>query len=252
MTSSDVLDTCLTVQLVRAADILHRRRRQAAGGAEAPRLRAQGHRHHRPQPRHPRRADDLRHQARPGLCRVRARARAPGCERARRSPPARSRARSAPSPTSTRASRSMSRGKLGLQPEPVSTQVIPRDRHAMYLCDARRRRLVDRAAGDRDPPPAAHRSAGGGGVFLAGPEGLVGHAAQAQPGADREPDRPCPHGALLRACPAMENVALWHERDISHSSVERMIGPGRDRDPRFRAGPAGRRDRQAASSIPRT
>ena len=47
------------------------------------------------------------------------------------------------------------------------------------------------------------------------------------------------------ALPALENVALWHERDISHSSVERMIGPGRDRDARFRAGAAGRRHRQA-------
>ncbi len=43
-------------------------------------------------------------------------------------------------------------------------------------------------------------------------------------GADREPDRPRPHGARLRD-PALENVALWHERDISHSSVERYIGP---------------------------
>ena len=65
------------------------------------------------------------------------------------------------------------------------------------LRHARRHRLVDRAAGDRDPPPAAHRGARGRGVFLARPEGLVGHAAQAQPGADREPDRPRPHGARL-------------------------------------------------------
>ena len=56
--------------------------------------------------------------------------------------------------------------KMGLAVEPVSTQVIPRDRHAMYLRHARRRRLLDRAAGDRDPPPAAHRGAGGRGVLL--------------------------------------------------------------------------------------
>ena len=61
---------------------------------------------------------------------------------------------------------------------------------------ARRRRLVGRAAGDRDPPSAAHRSDGSGGVLLRGPEGLVRHAAQAQSGAGREPDRPRPHGAL--------------------------------------------------------
>jgi adenylosuccinate lyase len=72
---------------------------------------------------------------------------------------------------------------------------------------------------------AAHGSAGSGGVFLAGPEGLVRHAAQAQSGADGKPHRPCAPGARCMAMPAMENVALWHERDISHSSVERMIGP---------------------------
>ena len=60
--------------------------------------------------------------------------------------------------------------------------------------------------------------------FSPGPEGLLGDAAQAQPGAVGEPHRPRAHGARL-CVPAMENVALWHERDISHSSVERMIGP---------------------------
>ena len=52
------------------------------------------------------------------------------------------------------------------------------------LRHARRRRLVGRAPGHRDPPPAAHRGAGGRGVLLRRPEGLLGHAAQAQPGAD--------------------------------------------------------------------
>ena len=66
--------------------------------------------------------------------------------------------------------------------------------------DARRRRLLDRAAGDRNPPSAAHRSAGGGGVLLRGAEGLLGHAAQAQSGADGKPHRPRPHGARLCDC----------------------------------------------------
>ncbi len=88
--------------------------------------------------------------------------------------------------------------KMGLTVEPVSTQVIPRDRHAMFFATLGVVASCDRAAGDRDPPPAAHRGAGGGGVFLAGPEGLVGDAAQAQPGADREPHRPRPPGARLR------------------------------------------------------
>ena len=52
--------------------------------------------------------------------------------------------------------------------------------------DARRRRLLDRAARHRNPPPAAHRSAGSRGILLRGPEGLVGDAAQAQSGADRK------------------------------------------------------------------
>src|SRR5919112_803641 len=58
--------------------------------------------------------------------------------------------------------------KMELTPEPVSTQVIPRDRHAMFFATL---------------------------------------------------------GVIASSIPAMENVALWHERDISHSSVERMIGP---------------------------
>ncbi len=59
-----------------------RRRRRAAGDAEAPRLRAQAHPDHRPLARHPRRAGHLRAEARPGLCRVRALPRAAGAARA--------------------------------------------------------------------------------------------------------------------------------------------------------------------------
>ena len=57
---------------------------------------------------------------------------------------------------------------------------------------ARRRRLLGRAARHRDPPSAAHRGAGGRGVLLRRPEGLLGHAAQAQSGAVREPHRASP------------------------------------------------------------
>ena len=89
---------------------------------------------------------------------------------------------------------------MGLRPEPVSTQVIPRDRHAMYFATLAVDRLLGRASGHRDPPPAAHRGARGGGVFLAGPEGLLGDAAQAQPGAHGEPDRARPPGALHGGC----------------------------------------------------
>ena len=61
--------------------------------------------------------------------------------------------------------------------------------------------------------------------FARGPEGLVGHAPQAQPG--RGCEQVTGLARLLRgnALAALENVALWHERDISHSSVERVIVP---------------------------
>ena len=91
--------------------------------------------------------------------------------------------------------------QMGLSVEPVSTQVIPRDRHAMYFATLGVVASSRRAAGDRDPPPAAQRGPGGRGVLLGGPEGLLGHAAQAQPGADGKPDRACAHGPRLRACP---------------------------------------------------
>jgi adenylosuccinate lyase len=54
---------------------------------------------------------------------------------------------------------------MGLTAEPVSTQVIPRDRHAMLFRHARRHRLLDRARRHRNPPSAAHRGAGSRGVF---------------------------------------------------------------------------------------
>ncbi len=104
------------------------------------------------------------------------------------------------------------------------------------LCHARRGRLFHRTARHRDPASAAHRSARGRGVLLRRPEGLVGDAAQAQSGAVGEPHRPRPHGARL--CDARDGGGTsrsGHERDISHSSVERMIGPDADRDARLRA-----------------
>ncbi len=52
--------------------------------------------------------------------------------------------------------------------------------------------------------------------------------------------------------PALEDVALWHERDISHSSVERRNRAGRDDHTRFRASSADRRSSTSSSSIPKT
>ena len=78
MTSSDVLDTCLAVQLSTRRRPADRGSRRPARGAEAPRPRAQADPDDRPQPRHPCRAGHLRAQARLGLCRVRPRPRAHG------------------------------------------------------------------------------------------------------------------------------------------------------------------------------
>lgn len=114
--------------------------------------------------------------------------------------------------------------KLGLKPETVSTQVIPRDRHAMFFATL--------------------------GVIASSVENLateIRHLqrtevreaeeffAKGQKGSSAMPHKRNPIlsenltglARLVRSMviPAMENVALWHERDISHSSVERNIGP---------------------------
>jgi adenylosuccinate lyase len=114
--------------------------------------------------------------------------------------------------------------KLGLVVEPVSTQVIPRDRHAMYFATL--------------------------GVIASSIERLATEVRQLQrtevleaeeyfaPGQKGSSAMPHKRNPVLTenltglarmvrgyVVPAMENVALWHERDISHSSVERYIGP---------------------------
>jgi adenylosuccinate lyase len=114
--------------------------------------------------------------------------------------------------------------KLGLTPEPVSTQVIPRDRHAAFFATL--------------------------GVIASSIENLATEIRHLQRTEVREAEEyfspgqkgssAMPHkrnpvltenltglARVVRAAvtPALENVALWHERDISHSSVERMFGP---------------------------
>ena len=74
----------------------------------------------------------------------------------------------------------------------------------------------------RNPPSAAHRSARSGGAVQCRAKRFLGHAAQAQPGHLRADLRPRARGAR-QLNPAIEDIALWHERDISHSSVERVI-----------------------------
>jgi len=114
--------------------------------------------------------------------------------------------------------------KLGLKVEPVSTQVIPRDRHAMYfatlavVASSIERLAIEIRHLQRSEVYEAEE-------FFS--EGQKGSSAMPH---KRNPVLTENLTGLARmvrayALPAMENVALWHERDISHSSVERMIGP---------------------------
>ena len=113
---------------------------------------------------------------------------------------------------------------MGLTPEPISTQVIPRDRHAMYFATLG----VVASSVERLATEIRH---------LQRTEVLEAEEffSQGQKGSSAMPHKRNPVlsenitglARMVRsyAMPAMENVALWHERDISHSSVERMIGP---------------------------
>ncbi|MCU0830151.1 MAG: adenylosuccinate lyase [Rhizobiaceae bacterium] len=113
---------------------------------------------------------------------------------------------------------------LGLAVEPVSTQVIPRDRHAMFFATL----AVIASSIERLAVEIRH---------LQRTEVLEAeeYFSPGQKGSSAMPHKRNPVltenltglARMVRAfaLPAMENVALWHERDISHSSVERMIGP---------------------------
>ncbi|MEO6093014.1 MAG: adenylosuccinate lyase [Novosphingobium sp.] len=115
-------------------------------------------------------------------------------------------------------------GKLGLAVEPISTQVIPRDRHAMYFATLG----VIASSIERLSVEVRH---------LQRTEVLEAeeYFSPGQKGSSAMPHKRNPVltenltglARMVRAAvmPAMENVALWHERDISHSSVERFIAP---------------------------
>ena len=114
--------------------------------------------------------------------------------------------------------------KLGLTVEPVSTQVIPRDRHAMFFSTL----AVIAGSVERLAVEVRH---------LQRTEVLEAeeYFSPGQKGSSAMPHKRNPiltenltgQARMIRAyaLPALENVALWHERDISHSSVERFIGP---------------------------
>ena len=114
--------------------------------------------------------------------------------------------------------------RMGLTVEPVSTQVIPRDRHAMFFATLG----VVASSIERVATEVRH---------LQRSEVLEAEEffSEGQKGSSAMPHKRNPVltenltglARLVRGMvtPALENVALWHERDISHSSVERMIGP---------------------------
>src|SRR3984893_16687086 len=113
---------------------------------------------------------------------------------------------------------------MGLVPEPISTQVIPRDRHAMYFATLG----VIASSVERLATEIRH---------LQRTEVLEAEEffSEGQKGSSAMPHKRNPvlsenltgRSRMVRAyvTPAMENVVLWHERDISHSSAERMIAP---------------------------
>jgi adenylosuccinate lyase len=114
--------------------------------------------------------------------------------------------------------------QMGLAVEPISTQVIPRDRHAMYFA------TLGVVAGSVERLATEIR-------HLQRTEVLEAeeYFSEGQKGSSAMPHKRNPVlsenlvglARMVRAyvTPALEDIALWHERDISHSSVERMIGP---------------------------
>ena len=114
--------------------------------------------------------------------------------------------------------------KLGLAPEPVSTQVIPRDRHAQFFATL----AINAAAVERLSTEVRH-------LQRTEVREAQEYFAPGQKGSSAMPHKRNPiltenltglaRVVRMAVVPALENVALWHERDISHSSVERMIGP---------------------------
>ena len=114
--------------------------------------------------------------------------------------------------------------KMGLKVEPVSTQVIPRDRHAMFfatlgvIASSLERLATEIRHLQRTEVGEAEE------YFSAGQKGSSAMPHKRNPVLS---ENLCGLARVVRSAvtPAMENVALWHERDISHSSVERYIGP---------------------------
>jgi adenylosuccinate lyase len=223
MTSSDVLDTCLNVQLVRAADLLiadldallAALKRRAFEYKITPTVGRSHGIHAEPTTFGLKLAQAYAEFARGRERMVAARKEVATC--------AISGAVGTFAQVDPRVEEHVAKA-MGLAVEPVSTQVIPRDRHAMYFATLG----VIASSMERLAIEIRH---------LQRTEVLEAEEffSEKQKGSSAMPHKRNPVlsenitglARMVRAyvTPAMENVALWHERDISHSSVERMIGP---------------------------
>ncbi len=223
MTSSDVLDTCLAVQLARASDILiadvdallAALKRRAHEHKLTPTIGRSHGIHAEPLTFGLKLAGAYAEFARARARLVAARAEIATC--------ALSGAVGTFANIDPRVEEHVARA-MGLAVEPVSTQVIPRDRHAMFFATLG----VVASSVERLAIEVRH---------LQRTEVLEAEEffAEGQKGSSAMPHKRNPVltenltglARLVRGMvvPALENVALWHERDISHSSVERMIGP---------------------------
>jgi len=223
MTSSDVLDTCLNVQLVRAADILIADvdrlmaaiKRRAFEHKTTPTIGRSHGIHAEPTTFGLKLAYAYAEFTRARARLVAAKAEVGTC--------AISGAVGTFAQVDPRVEKHVAKA-MGLTVEPISTQIIPRDRHAMFFATLG----VVASSVERLATEIRH---------LQRTEVLEAEEffSEGQKGSSSMPHKRNPVlsenlvglARMVRAyvTPAMENVTLWHERDISHSSVERMIGP---------------------------
>src|SRR5437588_4858905 len=223
MTSSDVLDTCLNIQLVRAADLLIADvdtllaaiRRRAFEHKLTPTIGRSHGIHAEPTSFGLKLASAYAEFARAKERLLRARTEVATCATAG--------AVGTFAQVDPRVEEHVAKA-MGLAVEPVSTQVIPRDRHAMYfatlgvVASSVERLATEVRHLQRTEVLEAEE------FFTAGQKGSSAMPHKRNPVLS---ENVTGLARVVRAyvTPALEDVALWHERDISHSSVERMIGP---------------------------
>jgi adenylosuccinate lyase len=223
MTSSDILDTCLSVQLVRAADILiadvdallKALKRRAFEHKKTPTIGRSHGIHAEPTTFGVKLAVAYAEFSRARERLTAARKEVATC--------AISGAVGTFAQVDPRVEAHVAKA-MGLAVEPVSTQIIPRDRHAMYfatlgvVASSMERLATEIRHLQRTEVLEAEE------FFSAGQKGSSAMPHKRNPVLS---ENITGLARVVRAAvtPALENVALWHERDISHSSVERMIGP---------------------------